>query len=102
MTPGWGRFAALWAPQTLALTGRGLTMFALGVWVYEKTHSATYFSLLSLSTMLPGVLAAPHRRPAPSRLAGYIVASYLPGGLVLVLATPLVLSLAGPEALGAV
>ena len=56
---GWGRFAALWAPQTLAITGRGLLTFALGVWVYERTHSATLFALLEVSTILPGILAAP-------------------------------------------
>jgi hypothetical protein len=36
------------------------------------------------------------------RLAGYIIASYLPGGFVIALATPLVLTIAGPAALGAV
>jgi predicted MFS family arabinose efflux permease len=56
---GWGRFTLLWAPQTLALTGRGLTTFALGVWVYERTHSATLFALLEVSAILPGILAAP-------------------------------------------
>jgi MFS family permease len=56
---GWRRFTILWAPQTLALTGRGLTTFALGVWVYERTHSATLFALLEVSAILPGILAAP-------------------------------------------
>ena len=56
---GWWRFAVLWAPQTLALTGRGLTTFALGVWVYERTHSATLFALLEVSAILPGIVAAP-------------------------------------------
>jgi DHA3 family macrolide efflux protein-like MFS transporter len=56
---GWGRFTLLWAPQTLALTGRGLTTFAVGVWVYERTHSATLFALLEVSAILPGILAAP-------------------------------------------
>ena len=36
------------------------------------------------------------------RLAAYILASYLPGGFVIALSTPLVLSIAGPEALGLV
>jgi len=58
-SPGWCRFSALWAPQTLAITGRGLTTFALGVWVYERTHSATLFALLEVSAILPGILAAP-------------------------------------------
>jgi MFS family permease len=55
----WWRFTALWAPQTLALTGRGLTTFALGVWVYERTHSATLFALLEAIAILPGIVAAP-------------------------------------------
>jgi predicted MFS family arabinose efflux permease len=36
------------------------------------------------------------------RLAVYILATYLPGGFVVALSTPLVLSIAGPEALGLV
>lgn len=59
VSAGWWRFTVLWAPQTLALTGRGLTAFALGVWVYERTHSATLFALLEVSAILPGILAAP-------------------------------------------
>ncbi|MDE3155160.1 MAG: MFS transporter [Acidobacteriota bacterium] len=55
----WGRFAVLWGPQTLAITGRGLTTFALGVWVYERTHSVTLFALLEVSGILPGIVAAP-------------------------------------------
>jgi MFS family permease len=58
-SPGWWRFSLLWAPQTLAITGRGLTTFALGVWVYERTHSATLFALLEVSAILPGIIAAP-------------------------------------------
>lgn len=56
---GWGRFTAVWAPQTLALTGRGLTTFALGVWVYQRTQSATLFALLQVIAILPSIVAAP-------------------------------------------
>jgi predicted MFS family arabinose efflux permease len=56
---GWGRFAAIWAPQTLALTARGLTTFVLGVWVYQRTHSATLFALLRVIAVLPSIVAAP-------------------------------------------
>jgi MFS transporter, DHA3 family, macrolide efflux protein len=56
---GWRRFALLWAPQTLALTGRGLTTFALGVWVYQRTQSATLFALLQVVAILPSIVAAP-------------------------------------------
>lgn len=57
--PTWARFVVLWAPQTLAITGRGLTTFALGVWVYERTHSVTLFAMLEVSAILPGIVAAP-------------------------------------------
>ena len=56
---GWRRFTAIWAPQTLALTGRGLTTFALGVWIYQRTQSATLFALLQVIAILPSILAAP-------------------------------------------
>lgn len=56
---GWSRFAAVWLPQTLALTGRGLTTFALGVWVYQRTQSATLFALLQVIAILPSIVAAP-------------------------------------------
>jgi MFS family permease len=55
----WGRFGLLWGPQTLSVTARGLTTFALGVWVFEKTHSATLYTLLSVCALLPGLLATP-------------------------------------------
>ena len=57
---GWRRFALIWGPQTLALTGHGLTTFALGVWVYQRTQSATLFALLQVSAVLPGIIAAPY------------------------------------------
>lgn len=57
--PTWTRFIVLWVPQTLAITGRGFTTFALGVWVYERTHSVTLFALLEVSAILPGVIVAP-------------------------------------------
>lgn len=53
------RLLGLWLPQTLAMTARGLTTFALDVWVYQTTHSATLFALLSLSATLPGVVLSP-------------------------------------------
>ncbi len=45
--------------------GSGLTSFALGVWVFQQTGSATQFALIGLSAVLPRVLLSP--------LAGAIV-----------------------------
>src|SRR4051812_26167193 len=57
--PSWSRFAPLWGAQTLSMSCGGLTNFALGVWVFTKTGSATQFALLSVVSVLPGLLVLP-------------------------------------------
>lgn len=52
-------FIIIWLGQLVSLVGSGLTSFALGVWVYQRTGSVTDFSLISLFTTLPLVLASP-------------------------------------------
>jgi DHA3 family macrolide efflux protein-like MFS transporter len=52
-------FMIVWLGQLVSLTGTGLTSFALGIWVYQRTGSVTDFSLISLFTTLPLVLASP-------------------------------------------
>ena len=58
-------FAIIWLGQVVSLVGSGLTSFALGVWVFERTGSATEFALIGLAAVLPRVLLSP--------LAGTIV-----------------------------
>ena len=58
-------FLIVWFGQLVSLIGSGLTNFALGVWVYQRTGSVTQFSLILLFAMLPTVLISP--------LAGAIV-----------------------------
>jgi hypothetical protein len=63
--PGESRFAALrrffiiWFGQLVSLTGSGLTAFALGVWVFQQTGSATSFALIALAGTLPRALFSP-------------------------------------------
>jgi DHA3 family macrolide efflux protein-like MFS transporter len=52
-------FGLMWFGQLVSLVGSGLTRFALGVWVYQRTGSATQFTLITLFAFLPGLLAAP-------------------------------------------
>ena len=52
-------FIIIWFGQVISLIGSGLTGFALGVWVYQTTGSATQFSLIYLFTELPAILVAP-------------------------------------------
>lgn len=52
-------FTLIWFGQMLSRIGSHLTSFALGIWVYQQTHSVTQFSLVSLSLALPLVLISP-------------------------------------------
>ena len=52
-------FFVIWAGQALSMLGSGLSGFALGVWVYQKTGSATQFAMIALSATLPAVLVSP-------------------------------------------
>ena len=52
-------FVVIWLGQLVSLVGSGLTSFALGLWVYERTGSVTQFALISLFAVLPGVILSP-------------------------------------------
>ena len=52
-------FKLIWLGQLLSVLGSGLSAFALGVWVYQQTGSATQFTLVLFSSAIPGVLLLP-------------------------------------------
>lgn len=52
-------FAALWLGQFVSFFGSNLTSFAVGVWVYRTTGSATSYALISFATLLPAILVSP-------------------------------------------
>lgn len=52
-------FLLTWFGQVVSLVGSGLTSFALGVWVFEQTKSATLFALIGLSAVVPRVIVSP-------------------------------------------
>ncbi len=64
------RFLTLWLGQLISVVGSGLTAFALGVYVFEMTGTATSYALTLLFAFLPafflgplcGVLADRHDR----------------------------------------
>ncbi len=56
---GMRTFIIVWFGQLVSTVGSGLTGFALGVWIYERTGSATLFVINLLVWNVPQVLLAP-------------------------------------------
>ena len=52
-------FLIIWAGQLVSMLGSGLTGFALSVYVYQQTGSATQLGLAMLAATLPGLLFSP-------------------------------------------
>ncbi|HEV8581050.1 MAG TPA: MFS transporter [Thermoanaerobaculia bacterium] len=56
---GMRSFLILWSGQTVSALGTSLGSFALGVWIYEKTGSATQFAMISFVVGLVYIVANP-------------------------------------------
>jgi MFS transporter, DHA3 family, macrolide efflux protein len=52
-------FFTIWVGQLVSLLGSQLTGFALGVWVYEQTHSVTMLALVQVAIQVPYVILSP-------------------------------------------
>ncbi len=61
-------FIVVWAGQTVSVFGSSLSGFALGVWLYQRTGSASNFAFVAMCTVLPQILLSP--------LAGVLVDRY--------------------------
>ena len=59
LSPGMRTYTAVWFGQMVSMIGTALTDFGVGVWVYQKTGSATLFALILLFAVLPGILISP-------------------------------------------
>ncbi|MCU0492873.1 MAG: MFS transporter [Chloroflexaceae bacterium] len=64
---GMGVFFLVWGGQWLSWLGSGLSSFALGIWMYERTGSPTQFALTVLAITLPRMLLAPVAGPLVDR-----------------------------------
>src|SRR5689334_4206515 len=56
---GMRTFLIIWVGQLVSLIGSAMTSFALGVWIFQQTGSATQFALNVVCFFLPGVVLAP-------------------------------------------
>jgi DHA3 family macrolide efflux protein-like MFS transporter len=66
-TTGMRTFFLVWGGQLISLVGSGIGSFALGVWVYEVTGSATRFALAPFAGALTGLLLLPVSGAASDR-----------------------------------
>ena len=53
------KFLVIWLGQVISMLGSGLTAFALGVWIFQRTGQATPFALTILFSTLPRILLLP-------------------------------------------
>ena len=56
---GMRTFFTIWFGQLISLLGSQLTGFALGVWVYDQTHSVSMLALAQVAMQAPYVLLSP-------------------------------------------
>jgi MFS transporter, DHA3 family, macrolide efflux protein len=56
---GMRTFLFIWLGQLISILGSGMTSFALGVWIFRETGSATPFALTVLFFSLPRILLMP-------------------------------------------
>lgn len=56
---GMPAFSLLWLGQLVSLLGSGMTRFALTIWAYQQTGSATVLALVAFVSFGPGVLLSP-------------------------------------------
>lgn len=61
-------FIVMWAGQVISIFGSNLSGFALGVWLYQRTGSASNFAFVAVCTVLPQILLSP--------LAGVLIDRY--------------------------
>jgi MFS transporter, DHA3 family, macrolide efflux protein len=52
-------FLLIWVAHLISMFGSGLTGFAMGVWIYQRTGSVTQFAFTVLSMIVPGILVSP-------------------------------------------
>lgn len=52
-------FLLIWFGQFISSIGNGLTAFALGIYVFEKTHSSISYAMILLAAFLPALILKP-------------------------------------------
>lgn len=88
-------FLRVWGGQAVSVVGSGLTGFAAGVWVYERTGSVTSFALTVFAATIPSLLIMPFQGPLVDRWDRRKTMLLADGGQGLTTLVLLILLLAG-------
>jgi MFS family permease len=56
----YAKFLLIWAGEFLSVIGTGLTIFALGVYVYQRTQTASSYVFILMCVFLPPFLLKPY------------------------------------------
>ena len=59
MSNGYKKFLLLWGASLISTSGSGMSSFALGIFMYQKTGMSTMTGLIILAGFLPGLLLSP-------------------------------------------
>lgn len=52
-------FWTIWCGQLVSVLGSGITQFALAVWAFQRSGSATQFGVIAMCAVLPGLVLSP-------------------------------------------
>lgn len=52
-------FTFVWFGQIISLMGTTMSGFALGIWAWQATQSATAMAIIGICNFLPGILFSP-------------------------------------------
>ena len=59
LSDGYKKFLLLWVASLISTSGSGMSSFALGIFMYQKTGMSTMTGLIILAGFLPGLLLSP-------------------------------------------
>ena len=59
MSSGYKKFLLLWGASLISASGSGMSSFALGIFMYQKTGLSTMPGLMILAGFLPGLIFSP-------------------------------------------
>lgn len=59
MSSGYKKFLLLWGASLISASGSGMSAFALGIFMYQRTGLSTMTGLMILAGFLPGLLLSP-------------------------------------------